>query len=326
MSKTPSSSNYTALSRSSQDTHKRGEAKIAHIPIKVEESTGEYQRKPSWIRAKIQSSPEVIRIKKLLRENKLHSVCEEAQCPNLGECFSHGTATFMVMGDICTRRCSFCDVAHGNPNPLDKDEPKNLAKAIGKLNLKYVVITSVDRDDLRDGGAEHFAECIRYTREENAKTQIEVLVPDFRKRMEIALPYFDEAVPDVFNHNMETVPRLYKTARPRSNYQGSLDLLKAFKQRHPNVRTKSGLMVGLGEELSEIEVVMQDLRDHDVDMLTIGQYLQPSKHHIAVSRFVHPDEFKHLEELGYQMGFSHVASGPMVRSSYHADLQAKEVL
>jgi lipoic acid synthetase len=326
MSKTPSTSNYTALSRSSQDTHKRGEAKIAHIPIKVEVSTGEYQRKPSWIRAKVQSSPEVIRIKKLLRENKLHSVCEEAQCPNLGECFSHGTATFMVMGDICTRRCSFCDVAHGNPNPLDKDEPKNLAKAIGKLNLKYVVITSVDRDDLRDGGAEHFADCIRFTREENVQTQIEVLVPDFRKRMEIALPYFDEAVPDVFNHNMETVPRLYKTARPRSSYQGSVDLLSAFKQRHPNVRTKSGLMVGLGEKIPEIEQVMQDLRDHDVDMLTIGQYLQPSKHHIAVSRFVHPNEFKHLEELGYKMGFSHVASGPMVRSSYHADLQAKEVL
>lgn len=329
MSKTPSTSNYTALSRSSQDTHKRGEAKIAHIPIKVEDSAeqGEYQRKPSWIRAKIQSSPEVIRIKKLLRENKLHSVCEEAQCPNLGECFSHGTATFMVMGDICTRRCSFCDVAHGNPNPLDADEPKNLAKAIGKLKLKYVVITSVDRDDLRDGGAEHFAECIRYTREENSETQIEVLVPDFRKRMEIALSYFEgSCVPDVFNHNMETVPRLYKTARPRSSYQGSLDLLKAFKQRHPDVRTKSGLMVGLGEELAEIEVVMQDLRDHNVDMLTIGQYLQPSKHHIAVSRFVHPDEFKHLEELGYKMGFSHVASGPMVRSSYHADLQAKEAL
>lgn len=326
MTKTPSTSNYTALSRSSQDTHKRGEAKISHIPIKLEESAGEYQRKPAWIRAKIQSSPEVIRIKKLLRENNLHSVCEEAQCPNLGECFSHGTATFMVMGDICTRRCSFCDVAHGNPNPLDKDEPKNLAKAIGKLNLKYVVITSVDRDDLRDGGAEHFAECIRYTREANAQTQIEVLVPDFRKRMEIALPHFDDAIPDVFNHNLETVPRLYKTARPRSSYQGSLDLLKAFKQRHPSVRTKSGLMVGLGEEISEIEQVMQDLRDHAVDMLTIGQYLQPSKHHIAVSRFVHPDEFKHLEKLGYAMGFSHVASGPMVRSSYHADLQAKEVL
>lgn len=317
---------YTAPSRSSEDTHKRGEAKIAHIPIKVEEKSSSYQRKPSWIRAKIQSSPEVIRIKKLLRENNLYSVCEEAQCPNLGECFSHGTATFMIMGDICTRRCSFCDVAHGNPNPLDRDEPKNLAKAIGKLGLKYVVITSVDRDDLRDGGAEHFAECIRYTREENDQIQIEVLVPDFRKRMDIALPYFDDAVPDVFNHNMETVPRLYKTARPRSSYQGSLDLLKAFKQRHPQVRTKSGLMVGLGEEIAEIEQVMADLKAHDCDMLTIGQYLQPSKHHMPVSRFVHPDEFKHLEELGYKMGFSHVASGPMVRSSYHADLQAKEVI
>lgn len=317
--------NYTAPSRSQAETHKRGEAKIAHIPIKVEDSA-QYQRKPSWIRAKIQSSPEVIRIKKLLRENQLHSVCEEAQCPNLGECFSHGTATFMIMGDICTRRCSFCDVAHGNPNPLDIDEPSNLAKAIGKLDLKYVVITSVDRDDLRDGGAEHFAQCISLTRAENPQTQIEVLVPDFRKRMDIALPYFDgDACPDVFNHNLETVPRLYKAARPRSSYQGSLDLLKAFKQRHPDVRTKSGLMVGLGEELQEIEQVMADLRAHDVDMLTIGQYLQPSKAHIGVARFVHPDEFKHLETLGYEMGFKHVASGPMVRSSYHADLQAQGV-
>lgn len=324
-----SNPNYTAPSRLGSNKHERGAAKIAHVPIQIPvkvEQTQKLPRKPSWIRAKAHNSPEVIRIKKLLRENNLHSVCEEAQCPNLGECFAHGTATFLVMGDICTRRCPFCDVAHGQPDPLDIDEPSKLAQSIAKLGLKYVVITSVDRDDLRDGGAAHFADCVRQTRKHNPEIQIEILVPDFLRRMELALACFEDTPPDVFNHNMETVKRLYRTARPRASYEGSLNLIKSFKQQHPDVPTKSGLMVGLGETLEEIEVVMQDLRDHDCDMLTIGQYLQPSVNHMAVDRFVHPDEFKHLEALGYEMGFTHVASGPMVRSSYHADMQAKGVL
>lgn len=324
-----SNPNYTAPSRLGSSKHERGAVKIAHIPIQIPvkvETTKKLPRKPTWIRAKSHNTPEVVRIKKLLRENSLHSVCEEAQCPNLGECFAHGTATFLVMGDICTRRCPFCDVAHGQPDPLDTQEPSKLAQSIAKLGLKYVVITSVDRDDLRDGGAAHFADCVRQTRKHNPEIQIEILVPDFLRRMELALACFEDAPPDVFNHNMETVKRLYRTARPRASYEGSLKLIQSFKHQHPNVPTKSGLMVGLGEKLQEIEVVMQDLRDHDCNMLTIGQYLQPSVNHMAVDRFVHPDEFKYLEKLGYDMGFTHVASGPMVRSSYHADMQAKDVL
>ena len=247
-------------------------------------------------------------------------------CPNLGECFSHGTATFMIMGDICTRRCPFCDVAHGKPQPLDEYEPQQLAQAIAEMNLKYVVITSVDRDDLRDGGAEHFSRCIAAVRELTPQTIVEILVPDFRGRMAPALDAFSAQPPDVFNHNLETVPRLYRQARPGAEYAWSLALLREFKQRHPDVPTKSGLMLGLGESQEEAEQVMRDLRAHDVDMLTLGQYLQPSKHHLPVERFVHPDEFDRLGEFGYELGFTHVASGPMVRSSYHADQQARDVV
>lgn len=294
---------------------------MARIPIKIE-PTITTPRKPEWIRAKLGASPEVARIKSILREHQLHTVCEEASCPNLGECFGKGTATFMIMGDICTRRCPFCDVAHGRPKPLDANEPANLAKTIAALKLRYVVITSVDRDDLADGGAAHFAQCIRESRRQSPQLTIEVLVPDFRGRMDPALVIFNDTPPDVFNHNLETVPRLYKQARPGSDYDWSLDLLERFKSLHPNVPTKSGLMLGLGEEIAEIEQVMHDLRTHQVDMLTLGQYLQPSKHHMPVSRFVHPDEFERLRVLGESMGFKHVASGPMVRSSYHADQQA----
>ncbi|MFP5305077.1 MAG: lipoyl synthase [Gammaproteobacteria bacterium] len=303
----------------------RGADKMARIPIKIE-PTAEPPRKPSWIRAKHHGTPEVARIKAALRANKLHTVCEEASCPNLGECFGKGTATFMIMGDICTRRCPFCDVAHGRPNPLDADEPVNLARTIRDMALRYVVITSVDRDDLPDGGAAHFAACIREARLLSPSLTIEVLVPDFRGRMDPALAIFKDTPPDVFNHNLETVPRLYKQARPGSDYEWSLDLLERFKALHPDVPTKSGLMLGLGEEIDEIEQVMRDLRAHQVDMLTLGQYLQPSRHHLPVTRFVHPTEFDRLREIGEQMGFSHVASGPMVRSSYHADEQAHAVL
>ncbi len=303
----------------------RAAEKMARIPVKIEPTT-EALRKPSWIRAKLGTSSEVQRVKDILRANDLHSVCEEANCPNLNECFTKGTATFMVMGDICTRRCPFCDVGHGRPNPLDLDEPKKLARTIAAMGLKYVVITSVDRDDLLDGGAAHFAACIRESRIASPKLTIEVLVPDFRGRMDPALAIFRDTPPDVFNHNLETVPRLYKQARPGSDYDWSLDLLERFKGLHPNVPTKSGLMLGLGEEIEEIEQVMRDLRAHGVDMLTLGQYLQPSKHHLPVARYVHPDEFERLRVLGEQMGFSHVASGPMVRSSYHADQQAHGVL
>jgi lipoic acid synthetase len=293
--------------------------------VKVEK-TGELLRKPSWIRAKLPSGPEVSRIKRILRDRKLSSVCEEGQCPNLGECFSHGTATFMIMGDICTRRCPFCDVAHGKPQPLDEQEPKQLAEAIADMSLKYVVVTSVDRDDLRDGGAAHFASCISETRRLSPTTTIEVLVPDFRGRMEVALEEMSVAPPDVFNHNLETVPRLYKQARPGADYQWSLDLLKQFKAQHPEVPTKSGIMLGLGEEIDEVKAVMQDLRDHGCDMLTLGQYLQPSRDHLPVKRYYTPEEFDELRVLGEAMGFSNVASGPMVRSSYHADLQANPLL
>ena len=304
----------------------RGAEKMARIPIKVEAPADLPLRKPDWIRVRIGDQTEVGRIKSVLREQKLHTVCEEASCPNLSECFSKGTATFMIMGDICTRRCPFCDVGHGRPKPLDIDEPAHLAQTIAALKLRYVVITSVDRDDLLDGGAGHFAACIQESRKLSPNLTIEVLVPDFRGRMDPALEIFKDNPPDVFNHNLETVPRLYKQARPGSDYEWSLDLLERFKGYHPKVPTKSGLMLGLGEEISEIEQVMLDLRAHKVDMLTLGQYLAPSKHHHPVMRYVHPDEFNRLREIGEKMGFSHVASGPMVRSSYHADQQAEHVL
>jgi lipoyl synthase len=299
----------------------KSDAKTARIPIKVVQS--ERLKKPEWIRVK--TAPAGSRfydIKRILREHNLYTVCEEASCPNIGECFGKGTATFMIMGDKCTRRCPFCDVGHGRPDPLDVDEPLNLAKTIAAMQLNYVVITSVDRDDLRDGGAGHFVQCISQVRERSPKTQIEVLVPDFRGRLEKALEIFDQAPPDVMNHNLETVPRLYKQARPGSDYAHSLKLLQDFKQRQPKVPTKSGLMVGLGETDDEILQVMRDMRAHDIDMLTIGQYLQPSRHHLPVLRYVHPDTFAMFEKEAYAMGFSHAAVGAMVRSSYHADEQA----
>jgi lipoic acid synthetase len=299
----------------------KGAEKVARIPIKVK-PPAERLRKPSWIRAKSPFHPNVKKLKSVLREQKLFTVCEEAACPNLGECFGKGTATFMIMGEICTRRCPFCDVGHGRPNPLDVDEPIHLAETVKAMALSYVVITSVDRDDLRDGGAAHFVECIEKTRALNPDIEIEILVPDFRGRMDVALEIMHNAPPDVFNHNLETVPRLYKQCRPGSDYLWSLDLLKRFKQAHPAVQTKSGLMLGLGEELDEVVEVMKDMRAHDVEMLTLGQYLQPSKHHLPVERYVAPEEFDELYAIGMGMGFKHVASGPMVRSSYHADLQA----
>ena len=299
----------------------KGESKTARIPIKVVQPDKPLS-KPRWIRAKAPNTPAVARLKKILRDKNLYTVCEEAACPNIGECFGHGTATFMIMGEICTRRCPFCDVAHGKPNPLDPHEPQNLAVTIQAMELKYVVITSVDRDDLRDGGAGHFAACIKATRQHSPDTGIEILVPDFRGRMEVALDILSQTPPDVFNHNLETIPRLYRQARPGADFAWSLKLLKEYKARHPEVPTKSGLMLGLGETLEEVAEVMRDLRDHGCNMLTLGQYLQPSQHHLPVSRYVTPDEFLQLEELGYELGFANVASGPMVRSSYHADLQA----
>ena len=299
----------------------RGAEKLARIPIKVQQPE-QLLRKPKWIRAKSPFNPKVKKLKAVLREQKLHTVCEEAACPNLGECFGKGTATFMIMGDICTRRCPFCDVGHGRPNPLDEQEPQHLAQTIKAMGLSYVVITSVDRDDLRDGGAAHFVECVQQTRTLNPGIEIEILVPDFRGRMDVALEIMHKSPPDVFNHNLETIPRLYKKCRPGSDYQWSLDLLKRFKKAHPEVKTKSGLMLGLGEELDEVVNEMKDMRAHDVDMLTLGQYLQPSIHHLAVERYVTPDEFDMLYKVGMDLGFKHVASGPMVRSSYHADLQA----
>ena len=299
----------------------KGAEKVARIPIKVKQEA-ERLRKPSWIRAKSPFHPNVKKLKSVLREQKLHTVCEEAACPNLGECFGKGTATFMIMGDICTRRCPFCDVGHGRPNPLDEDEPKHLAETIKAMGLSYVVITSVDRDDLRDGGAAHFVECVRQTRDLNDGIEVEILVPDFRGRMDIALEIMHNSPPDVFNHNLETIPRLYKQCRPGSDYQWSLELLKQFKKIHPDVATKSGLMLGLGETKEEVIEVMKDMREHDVEMLTLGQYLQPSRHHLPVERYVELEEFDSLYEIGMELGFKHVASGPMVRSSYHADLQA----
>ena len=300
----------------------RGADKVRRIPVKVIPSDT-VLRKPDWIRVRIPASSEVGRIKNILRTRKLASVCEEASCPNISECFSHGTATFMIMGEICTRRCPFCDVAHGKPLALDKDEPRQLAEAVAEMKLKYVVVTSVDRDDLKDSGAGHFADCISELRAHNPNTRVEVLVPDFRGRMEIALEILSNCPPDVFNHNLETVPRLYKKARPGADYQWSLALLKQYKQLNPTVLTKSGLMLGLGETLDEVREVMRDMRAHDVDMVTLGQYLQPSRDHLALERYVHPDEFAELARDAKALGFSHVASGPLVRSSYHADLQAK---
>ncbi len=303
----------------------KGADKVARIPIKVVPSTS-VKRKPPWIRAKAPVGNRVQELKALLRANHLYTVCEEASCPNLGECFSKGTATFMIMGDICTRRCPFCDVGHGRPNPLDPDEPRHLAETIRDMGLRYVVITSVDRDDLRDGGARHFVDCIRETRRLNPTTRIEILTPDFRGRMDVALEIMTAAPPDVFNHNLESVPSLYKKIRPGSDYQWSLDLLRRFKQLHPGVPTKSGLMLGLGEELDEVRQVLRDMRAHDINMLTLGQYLQPSLDHLAVERFVTPAEFDELGAYAESLGFDQVASGPMVRSSYHADLQAEAVL
>jgi len=307
------------------DKKQRGAAKTARIPIKIETTTRP-PRKPAWIRARSPADPAVARLKEVLRENRLHTVCEEASCPNIGECFAGGTATFMIMGDICTRRCPFCDVAHGRPDPLDTSEPENLGQTIRAMGLRYVVVTSVDRDDLRDGGAGHFSACIDAIRRHNPAIRIEILVPDFRGRMDRALEILVKSPPDVFNHNLETVPSLYKQVRPGSDYAWSLNLLKRFKVQYPAVPTKSGLMLGVGEAIGEVEQVMRDLRAHDCDMLTLGQYLQPSVHHLPLDRYVHPDEFDRLGELGYSLGFSHVASGPMVRSSYHADQQAKETL
>ena len=303
-------------------TKQKGEAKTARIPIKVVPAET-VLKKPDWIRVKAGSSAGRFgEIKQILREHNLHTVCEEATCPNIGECFGNGTATFMILGDLCTRRCPFCDVGHGKPLPPDAEEPEKLARTIAAMKLKYVVITSVDRDDLRDGGAQHFADCIARVREYSPGTKIEVLVPDFRGRLDIALDILAATPPDVMNHNMETVPRLYKQARPGADYENSLQLLQAFRARVPGVPTKSGLMVGLGETDEEILATLRDLRAHDVEMLTIGQYLAPSGHHLPVSRYVHPDTFRMFEEKAKKMGFSGAACAPMVRSSYWADQQA----
>jgi lipoic acid synthetase len=315
-----------APSRTTPETHLRGHDKVSRIPVKVEPAT-EILRKPAWIRAKAPVGAGVSRIKSLLRKGKLATVCEEAMCPNLGECFNHGTATFMILGDICTRRCPFCDVAHGRPQPVDPLEPRHLAESIAAMGLRYVVITSVDRDDLRDGGAAHFAACLTAVRDQSPEIKLEVLVPDFRGREAVALAQFVGAgVPDVFNHNLETVPRLYREARPGADYAGSLRLLAAFKAAHPGVPTKSGLMLGLGETREEVDETLRDLRAHGCDMLTLGQYLQPSRDHLPVTRYLTPDEFDDLRRFAESIGFSNVASAPMVRSSYHADRQASEVL
>ena len=303
-------------------TKQKGEAKTARIPIKIVPATTAL-KKPDWIRVKAGSSAGRFgEIKQILREHNLHTVCEEATCPNIGECFGNGTATFMILGDLCTRRCPFCDVGHGKPLPPDAEEPEKLARTIAAMKLKYVVITSVDRDDLRDGGAQHFADCIAKVRELSPGTKIEVLVPDFRGRLDIALEILAATPPDVLNHNMETVPRLYKQARPGADYENSLQLLKAFKALRPGIATKSGLMVGLGETDEEILDTLRDLRAHDVEMLTIGQYLAPSGHHLPVLRYAHPDVFAMYAREAAAMGFTHAASAPLVRSSYHADLQA----
>src|SRR3954464_1907089 len=322
MSSTPVVREAQTVDSYNASAKQKAAAKLSRIPVKVE--PGEVLKKPDWIRVRAGSpNTRYYEIKQILREHKLHTVCEEASCPNIGECFGKGTATFMIMGDKCTRRCPFCDVGHGRPDPLDANEPENMAKTIAKLKLKYVVITSVDRDDLRDGGAGHFVDCIRQTRELSPQTTIEVLVPDFRGRDDRALEILKAAPPDVMNHNLETIPRLYKEARPGSDYQFSLNLLKKFKSLFPHIPTKSGLMVGLGETDEEILDVMRDMRAHGIDMLTIGQYLAPSGHHLPVRRYVHPDTFAMFEAEAGKMGFTHAAVGAMVRSSYHADKQAE---
>jgi len=301
----------------------KGAEKLARIPIKIQPTTKETRLKlPDWIRIRIPATPAIGNLKKVLRENKLVTVCEEASCPNLAECFSQGTATFMIMGDKCTRRCSFCDVAHGRPDPLDPNEPINMAKTIAQMQLKYVVITSVDRDDLRDGGAGHFRDCIVETRKQIPSIQIEILVPDFRGRMDKALEILTQDPPDVFNHNIETVSRLYKQARPGSDYAWSLRLLQEYKKACPEIPTKSGIMLGLGENDDEVIEVMENLRAHDVNMITLGQYLQPSMYHLPVTRYVTPQQFDRFGDIAKELGFSRVASGPLVRSSYHADKQA----
>ena len=300
----------------------KGESKVSRLKIRPD-SERKPIKKPNWIRIRHANSSKVNELKKTLRSQDLFTVCEEAQCPNLSECFNHGTATFMIMGQICTRRCPFCDVAHGRPKPLDKNEPGHLADTISKMALKYVVITSVDRDDLRDGGASHFKDCIDNIRKKTPLVKIEVLTPDFRGRVDKALNIFDDCAPDVFNHNLETVPSLYPKVRPGSDYEQSLDLLKSFKERHPHVKTKSGLMLGVGETNTQVINVLKDLREHQVDMLTLGQYLQPSRHHLAVEEYITPEQFEKYKMIAIDLGFSQVASGPMVRSSYHADLQAK---
>jgi lipoic acid synthetase len=308
-----------------QGIKQRGQDKVDRIPVKIIPTTEEGKlKKPDWLRVRYNDSPQVNEIKQTLRQHSLASVCEEASCPNLYECFSKGTATFMIMGDICTRRCPFCDVAHGRPNALDNDEPAKLAEAVTSMGLKYVVITSVDRDDLRDGGAGHFVACIEEIRQRSESIRIECLVPDFRGRLGEAIAQFTDCVPDVLNHNLESVPRLYKKIRPGSSYEESLTLLKRFKIEHPEIMTKSGIMLGLGESESEIYEVMQALRDVNVDMITIGQYLQPSKHHLPVDRYVTPEEFDRLHDMAMEMGFVHAACGPLVRSSYHADEYAFE--
>ncbi|WP_226806922.1 lipoyl synthase [Candidatus Vallotia cooleyia] len=313
---------HTSLAIYDANEKQKAKAKTSRIPIKIVPI--EKLKKPDWIRVKaVTGNSHFYKVKQILRTYNLHTVCEEANCPNISECFGKGTATFMIMGDKCTRRCPFCDVGHGRPDPLDTEEPVNLARTIAILKLQYVVITSVDRDDLRDGGAWHFAECIRWIRELSPKTRIEILAPDFRGRLDRALAILNSSPPDVMNHNLETVPRLYKAVRPGSDYAHSLKLLQTFKALHPDVATKSGLMVGLGETEEDILCVMRDLRAHDVDMLTIGQYLQPSEYHLPVRTYVHPNTFKMYEREAYAMGFSHAAVAAMVRSSYHADMQAQ---
>ena len=300
----------------------KGESKTSRLKIKPDFERKPL-KKPDWIRIRLSSSQKVNQLKKTLREQNLFTVCEEAQCPNLNECFNNGTATFMIMGQICTRRCPFCDVAHGRPKPLDINEPRHLAQTVAKMALKYVVITSVDRDDLRDGGAAHFKACIDAIRSTTSEIKIEILTPDFRGRMEKALETFSDCPPDVFNHNLETVPSLYPKVRPGADYGHSLELLDRFKERHPQVKTKSGLMLGVGEKKQQVINVLKDLRLHQVDMLTLGQYLQPSRHHLAVEEYITPEQFQQYKEIADNLGFSQVASGPMVRSSYHADLQAQ---
>jgi len=314
----------TQMPNNAQGIKHKDAAKTARIPIKIVPTTP--LKKPSWIKVKLVNSPRFDEVKNLLRTHNLHTVCEEASCPNISECFSKGTATFMIMGDICTRRCTFCDVGHGRPNPLNENEPAEIAKAVKLLNLKYVVITSVDRDDLRDGGAAHFAACIQAIRATSPHTKIEILVPDFRGRLDKALEILSATPPDVLNHNLETVPRIYKQIRPGSDYQHSLDLLKKFKQLQPHIPTKSGIMAGLGETDDEIKQVLRDMRNHDIDMLTLGQYLQPSAHHAPVLRYMEPHIFAEIEQFAYSLGFKHAAVGALVRSSYHADEQAHEVI